>query len=111
MTAMNAAGRHGGSARVSRRLNSCALKSASETSNAKRVLKATPKPPEEPEPPDGAGSGGGGLDEAPPDTWPPRSTPSSPERAARPPNPVSEFKSDESSPLPAAGHRLEPRRL
>jgi hypothetical protein len=96
MTAMNAAGRHGGSARVSRRLKGCALKAASETSSANRVLKATPDPPDAPEPPD-EGRGGGALGKAPPDTEPAWTAASTAVGAALP-SPGTEWKKEERSP-------------
>ena len=113
MTAMNAAGRHGARARVSRRLNRCALKAASETSNAKSVLNATPKPPEVPELPVGTGSGArGALGEALPGKDPASEAAASGAVAAAPPSPTSECMSEENS-RPAAspfapGPRPEP---
>lgn len=102
MTAMNAAGRHGARARVSRRLNRCALKAASETSNAKSVLNATPKPPEEPELPVGTGSGAGGaLGEALPGKDPATEAAARGAVATAPPSPTSECKREEKS-RPAA---------
>src|SRR5919108_5003925 len=65
MTATNAAGRHGGSTRLSHRLSRCALKAANATRSAKRVLKPTPEPPDEPAPLGGAGAGAGEFDSPP----------------------------------------------
>jgi len=114
MTAMNAAGRHGARARVSRRLNRCALKAASETSNAKSVLNAPPpNPPEELELPVGTGVGAGGaFGEAPPDKDPAsEAAAASDPVAAAPPSPASpakEFMREENSPPAAPGRRPEP---
>src|SRR5919108_1477444 len=77
MTAINAAGRQGARARVSRRLNGCAPKATRETRSAKRVPEPAPEPAEEPEPPEGVGGCGGASGEAPPRRDEPASGPAS----------------------------------